>query len=36
MPIDETDRAKNLLVKMYLELKFRKKNERDVLNKEEI
>ena len=36
MPIDETDRAKNLLVKMYLELKFRKSNEREELNKEKI
>ena len=27
MPSDETDRAKNLLIKMYLELKVRKKEE---------
>ena len=36
MPIDETDKAKNLLIKMYLELKFRKNNEREELNKEKI
>ena len=36
MPIDETDRAKNLLIKMYLELKFKKSDESEEINKEKI
>ena len=36
MPIDETDRAKNLLIKMYLELKFKKTDESEETNKEKI
>ena len=36
MPIDETDRAKNLLIKMYLELKFKKSDESEETNKEKI
>ena len=36
MPIDETDRAKNLLIKMYLELKFKKADESEETNKEKI
>ena len=36
MPIDETDRAKNLLIKMYLELKFKKTDESEEINKEKI